>query len=191
MAFSLTQETRLPSVHGSGCSSRSTPLSLVFTIQEDRWRSTNSTGLRYDKALAVGDSSNQLLPPNQLKQRENGRSMRTISPTLVLGLAFLACVLAAATTAHGGSAPRSSAQLFSKYCSSCHGKDGRAKTVKAKFKHARDITDPKWQDEVSDERIFNSIMNGRDVRGKMPAFGKKITDAEADSLVDYVRHLRK
>ncbi|HEY6120505.1 MAG TPA: cytochrome c [Pyrinomonadaceae bacterium] len=86
---------------------------------------------------------------------------------------------------------RSAMQVFGKYCSSCHGRDGQAKTVKARFNHARNIADPAWQNEVTDERIFNSIMNGRSVRGKMPAFNKKITEQEADSLVTYIRGLKK
>jgi cytochrome c6 len=83
---------------------------------------------------------------------------------------------------------RSAAQLYSKYCASCHGKDGSSKTFKAKFNHARNLTDLDWQTSVSDERIFNSINNGR---GKMPSFSKKMTEAEIDSLVTYVRGLKK
>lgn len=86
---------------------------------------------------------------------------------------------------------RSASRLYTKYCTSCHGRDGQAQTKKAKLNHARNITDSKWQDEVTDERIYNSIMNGRNVRGSMPAFGKHLTDQEAESLVTYVRGLRK
>lgn len=84
---------------------------------------------------------------------------------------------------------RSAATLYSKYCASCHGKDGRAKTFKAKFNHARNLTEPGWQDAVSDERIFNSIANGRG--GKMPAFAKKISEAEIDLLVLLVRGMKR
>ena len=83
---------------------------------------------------------------------------------------------------------RTSTALYAKNCASCHGKDGRSKTVKAKFNKARNLTEIGWQDAVSDERIFNSIANGRG--GKMPAFSKKMTEAEIDSLVLLVRGLR-
>jgi len=83
---------------------------------------------------------------------------------------------------------RSAAEVYAKSCASCHGRDGRAKTFKGKMKHARNLADAEWQTRVSDERIFNSIMNGK---GKMPAFGKKITEPEIDSLVSYVRALKK
>lgn len=85
-------------------------------------------------------------------------------------------------------ATRSAAELYAKNCASCHGRDGRAKTPKGKLKHARDLTDSDWQERVSDERLFNSIINGK---GKMPAFGKKVSEQEIDSLVTYVRALRK
>lgn len=80
------------------------------------------------------------------------------------------------------------AAIYDKRCASCHGKDGRAKTFKGKLRSARNLTDPQWQVDVSDERIFNSIMNGR---GKMPSYEKKLSEAEINSLVSYVRCLKK
>jgi mono/diheme cytochrome c family protein len=81
---------------------------------------------------------------------------------------------------------RSAGELYTKYCASCHGKDGRAKTFKGKLTHARDLTDRAWQDDVSDERLFNTIMNGK---RKMPGFSKKLSAPEIDALVSYVRAL--
>ncbi|HEX6285214.1 MAG TPA: cytochrome c [Pyrinomonadaceae bacterium] len=101
---------------------------------------------------------------------------------------FLVCI--AAVTVNANSNARSAPQLYRKYCVSCHGSDGRAKTSKGKFSHARDLTDAKWQEDASDARIFNSIMNGRNERGNMPAFSNKINEKEADSLVNFVRRLR-
>jgi mono/diheme cytochrome c family protein len=85
---------------------------------------------------------------------------------------------------------RPAAQVYRRYCISCHGSDGRAQTSKGKFSHARDLSDAQWQGEVSDERIFNSIMNGRNVRGNMPAFSNKLNEKEVNSLVDFVRRLK-
>lgn len=79
------------------------------------------------------------------------------------------------------------ASLFNSQCAKCHGRDGRAQTKRGRQTHTRDITSAEWQNDVSDERIFNSISRGK---GKMPAF-KKLSDAEIDSLVAYVRRLRK
>lgn len=83
---------------------------------------------------------------------------------------------------------RTATALYAKHCASCHGKDGRSKTLKAKFNKARNLTESGWQEAVSDERIYNSITNGR---GKMPGFAKKMSEAEIDALVLLVRGLRK
>jgi mono/diheme cytochrome c family protein len=96
---------------------------------------------------------------------------------------------ATSLTVEPGSVPAaSSAELYAKQCASCHGRDGRAKTIKGKLKHARNLTDGQWQEKVSDERIFNSINNGK---GKMPAYGKKLSQEQIESLATYVRALKK
>ena len=78
--------------------------------------------------------------------------------------------------------------VFNSKCASCHGKDGHARSLHGKHEHARDLTSAEWQDSVSDERIYNSISNGK---GKMPAFKKKLSDSQIDELVNYVRRFRK
>ena len=104
---------------------------------------------------------------------------------------LLALVLLISTTsAESTFKDRPAPQLYRRYCVSCHGSDGKAKTSKGKFSHARDLTDAEWQTDVSDERVFNSIMNGRNVRGNMPAFANKLNEKEADSLVTFVRSFK-
>ena len=78
--------------------------------------------------------------------------------------------------------------IYTRQCVSCHGRDGRGRTRKGRRTHARDMTNASWQDDVSDERLFNSINNGR---GKMPAFRKKISENDIDALVAYVRRMRR
>ena len=113
----------------------------------------------------------------------------TSSFAFVLALALIAMAqpLKLETTAAHESAV-GAAELFSRNCAKCHGKEGRAKGFKAKTTGTRNLTDPQWQDRVSDERIFNSINNGK---GRMPAFGKKLSEAEIESLAQYVRGLKK
>src|SRR5262245_22336455 len=101
--------------------------------------------------------------------------------------AVVASGLAGRNGAHAVAAAPDAASLFNSQCAKCHGRDGRAKTTRGRQTHTRDITGGEWQDDVSDERIFNSIRRGK---GKMPAF-KKLSDAQVDSLVSYVRRLRK
>jgi mono/diheme cytochrome c family protein len=100
---------------------------------------------------------------------------------------FLLAFIAVFVVQANSSSVRKAPQLYRRYCVSCHGSDGRAKTSKGKFSHARDLTDAQWHDEVTDERIFNSIMNGRNTRGNMPAFSNKINQQEVESLVNFVR----
>jgi mono/diheme cytochrome c family protein len=107
----------------------------------------------------------------------------------VLALAAMLCFVGIGRESRGDN-ERTASQMYRRYCVSCHGSDGKAKTSKGRFSHARDLTDAQWQDDVSDERIYNSIMNGRNVRGNMPAFSNKLNDKEADSLVSFVRGLK-
>ena len=80
------------------------------------------------------------------------------------------------------------ATIYNRQCVSCHGRDGRGRTRRGRQARARDMTDASWQDDVSDERLFNSISNGR---GKMPSFRKKISENDIDALVAYVRRMRR
>lgn len=113
--------------------------------------------------------------------------MRTYT-LMLLAVAFLSSLVSAAKSAP--TTARTAPQLYRRYCVSCHGNDGKAKTSKGRFSHARDLTDPQWHADVSDERIFNSIMNGRDISGNMPAFANKMNEKEVESLVTFVRGLK-
>lgn len=108
---------------------------------------------------------------------------------IILAIVFGVSVISLSMAGEANlSSTQSAAELYTKYCATCHGRDGRAKTFKAKSNHARDLTDPKWQNDVGDERLFNSIMNGK---RKMPAFGKKLSEQEINALVSYVRSLKR
>ena len=114
--------------------------------------------------------------------------MRTWSLAFLISSILLACFVVSANQRSRKS--QTAPQLYRRHCASCHGTNGRAQTSKGKFSHARDLTDDKWHDDVTDERIFNSIMNGRNVRGNMPAFSDKLNEKEADSLVSFVRKFK-
>ena len=114
-------------------------------------------------------------------------------------ITWLACFTVAAllliplviSTSIAAPSDRSAKLLYRQQCSKCHGLDGQAQTSKGKFSHARNLADAKWQDDVTDERIFNSIMNGRNERGNMPSFGDRFSEAEINELVKFVRGLKK
>ena len=114
-----------------------------------------------------------------------------IAVAILLGCGFVWHSVRASFAAHSASSSASffdAASLYNNKCAECHGKDGRSHTFRGRHTHSRDLADSQWQDQVSDERIYNSIAQGK---GKMPAFGKKLADADINSLVTYVRSLKK
>ena len=116
----------------------------------------------------------------------------TLGAAILLGFGFMwhsaRAPLATGSAARNSGSPVDAAGLYDKKCAECHGKDGRSHTFRGKHTHSRDLADAQWQDQVTDERIYNSISNGK---GKMPAFGKKLSDGDINSLVTFVRSLKK
>jgi cytochrome c6 len=79
--------------------------------------------------------------------------------------------------------------LFIEYCAKCHGQDGTGNTPKGKQLMARDFTDPEWQSSKKDEQLIKQVTQGSE---DMPAFGKKLTKEQIESLVkDDVRGFAK
>jgi mono/diheme cytochrome c family protein len=105
-------------------------------------------------------------------------------PSRPLRLAVPALAAVALAVAAPASAQTGRSENFQTYCAVCHGDDGRAQTEKGKEKGARDFTNKKWQQSVSDERLENSVTKGR---GKMPSFKTKLSADEIQALVKEVR----
>jgi mono/diheme cytochrome c family protein len=82
--------------------------------------------------------------------------------------------------------------LWDKNCAKCHGADGKGATKAGKMAGAKDMTDAKWQTDVTDDRAFKSvkegIKDGDKVRMK-PAEG--ITDDDIKALIAYTRTFKK
>ena len=70
--------------------------------------------------------------------------------------------------------------LYLEYCAKCHGKDGTANTPKGKQLMARDYTDAEWQSSKTDAQLIKTVTEGGE---DMPAFGKKFTKEQIESLV--------
>jgi len=78
---------------------------------------------------------------------------------------------------------------FKEYCARCHGEDGRAQTPKGKRLKAQDFTDSEWQSAKSDADLIKTVTKGGE---DMPAFGRKLTKEQIESLVkDDVRGFGK
>ncbi len=75
-------------------------------------------------------------------------------------------------------------KIYHKVCGNCHGADALGKNVKA----------PKLIDEeylavhFSDADIKNQIINGSD---KMPSMKGKVSDADIDQIIKYLRYSQK
>jgi mono/diheme cytochrome c family protein len=76
--------------------------------------------------------------------------------------------------------------LFAESCAKCHGTDGRAKTFRGRLLGAQNLTEAKWQTISTDQEITAAIKTGPKA---MPAFEKKLSQAEIAALVAYVRSL--
>lgn len=70
--------------------------------------------------------------------------------------------------------------LYKEYCAKCHGEDGKGNTPKGKQLMAKDFTDADWHEDETDEELIEVVTEGHD---DMPAFGKKLTKEQIESLV--------
>lgn len=80
------------------------------------------------------------------------------------------------------------AALYSKHCVKCHGKEGRANTLRGWFASAQDLTDPAWQAETLDADILDALEKGP---RSMPSYVDKLSVVEQHALVDVVRGLQR
>lgn len=79
-------------------------------------------------------------------------------------------------------------KIYRAYCLACHDADGRGTTARKAMPKLPDFTDPKWQTAHRDAEFKQAILNGK---GKfMPAMKDKLSPAEAQQMVDYVRAFR-
>ncbi len=87
--------------------------------------------------------------------------------------------------------PKMGAQeVWTKACASCHGADGKSETRKGKALKAPDFTTQKWQTDTADEEIEDAITNGVP-KTKMPSFKGKLSDAEIQQMIPFVRAFAK
>ena len=122
-----------------------------------------------------------------IKQRQFGLAISLVTGSLVI-LAFSQALRTSVSATGTNAYFVDAGPTYTAKCAECHGRDGRGKTARGRRTHARDMTDGQWQNDVTDERLFNSISNGRN---KMPAFKKQLSEAQIDALVAYVRRLKK
>jgi mono/diheme cytochrome c family protein len=94
---------------------------------------------------------------------------------LIVFLIALCCT----TAARAQNDPLISKALFEKKCATCHGNDG----TKGRF-GAKNLQISK----LNDDELFTTINTGK---GIMPKWGKKLTQTQILSVIEYVKTLRK
>jgi cytochrome c553 len=95
--------------------------------------------------------------------------------------------LSLATAAHADEA----AELWTAKCKSCHGSDGKAQTPMGKKESIVDMSQPAWQQAETDADIREYIVEGSPRNKKMKPYKDKLTPEQIDSLVAYIRTLKK
>jgi cytochrome c6 len=117
-----------------------------------------------------------------MNARIRSKTATKILATAALGLAVT--VLAPAWSEARG-APVDGRALFAAKCASCHAADGSGATPAGKRMGARDLRSVTVQGQ-SDGQLLSVITNGR---GKMPGYGKTLTDVQRQQLVAHIRTL--
>lgn len=83
--------------------------------------------------------------------------------------------------------------LYEKNCQKCHGEDGKGKTKMGEKMGAKDYSDPKVQDALTDEAAFQATKEGfKDKEGKVlmkPSEG--MNDDEIKAIVKHMRSFKK
>jgi len=77
-------------------------------------------------------------------------------------------------------------RVFQRTCSGCHGPDGRGVMRLGLAKAPRDLTDPQFHAQVTDEQLRSVIRTGK---GQMPAFGGLMGDADLADVIVFIRTL--
>jgi mono/diheme cytochrome c family protein len=92
-------------------------------------------------------------------------------------------------------ASRAGEAIFQTRCFVCHGRQGKGDGPASAGLGAtvRDLTAPAWQDATSDQTIQSVIRNGAQAVGGNAAMtpNRDLSDTEIQSLVRYIRGLRK
>jgi mono/diheme cytochrome c family protein len=92
-------------------------------------------------------------------------------------------------------AGREGETIFQMRCFVCHGREGKGNGPASTGLGAtvRDLTDPAWQNSTSDQTIGSVIRNGAQAVGGSVAMvpNRDLSDAQIQSLVSYIRRLRR
>jgi cytochrome c6 len=106
--------------------------------------------------------------------------MRTILRCTYPVLAFLLLISTC-------SMAETAAETYKTTCAMCHGTDGKGDTALGKTLHAKDLTSDEVQKQ-SDKDLSTIIVKGKE---NMPGFEGRLTPAQINGLVKFIRSLKK
>lgn len=98
---------------------------------------------------------------------------------------------ASSAAAQGRRRPRVNVRaVYAQNCARCHGRSGAADTEMGQLYSATDLTDADWwrRERPNNFRLRRVIAQGTD---RMPAFGDRLSAAQIDALVPYVRAFKR
>ena len=97
------------------------------------------------------------------------------------------CILIAAPSAFAGGGGSDGAAIYQAKCAMCHGPDGAGQTPMGKNLKLRPLGSADVQKQT-DAELVKWITDGK---GKMPAYKGKLTPADIDAVVGFIRTLKK
>ena len=103
-----------------------------------------------------------------------------------LAVIALSAFVLAPTALAGGSGP-DGAGLYKSKCAMCHGPDGAGQTTMGKNMKLRDLRSADVQKQT-DAALGTIIADGK---GKMPGYKTKMTAADIQALVTFIRSIKK
>lgn len=113
-----------------------------------------------------------------VNSRRQSNTMKSRATVLFAGFALASCT---AVFAADGAA------TFKAKCAMCHGADGSGNTAMGKSMGLKDLGSADVQ-KMSDAELTAVVTKGK---GKMPAYGGKISDEDISAVVKYIRTLKK
>ena len=81
----------------------------------------------------------------------------------------------------------SAAETYKTTCAMCHGPAGKGDTALGQNLHAKDLTSDEVQKQ-SDQELSTIIVKGKE---NMPGFECRLTQAQINGLVKFIRSLKK
>jgi mono/diheme cytochrome c family protein len=109
-------------------------------------------------------------------------TFKLIASLCILSVAGYAFVGRSTPAPVSAASEKGFASAYGTYCSSCHGRDGKANTAKGRELDADDLTTGKVQG-MSTARLTTIIKHGK---GDMPAF-PKLSKAQISSIIRTVK----